>query len=438
MKPRLLVVGDSMLDCDVLGRAERLCAEAPVPVLDESAVRLAPGGAALAASLLARDGHEVTLLTALAHDEAGIALADLLAEAGVLTVNTGMRGTTHEKLRLRAGGQLVCRLDRGGGRPQALGDGVGRLVEDAEAVLVSDYGRGVCDDPTLAGALASAGALVWDPHPRGSGPRRGATLVTPNESEARQAAGGGRDAAEAAVHLRQRWAVRAVCVTCGDKGAVVADGTGPPLTITVDPVHGDPCGAGDRFAATATALVAAGVPLVETVEAAAAEARTFVEQSGWHGTVLPSSVESALDRTRARGGKVVATGGCFDLLHAGHVALLEAARRLGDCLVVCLNSDASVARLKGPDRPLVAQHDRAAVLRSLRSVDDVLLFDEDTPVEAIRRLRPDVWVKGADYDADELPEADVVRRLGGRVVTVPYVAGRSTTRLIERAGVGAR
>ena len=256
-------------------------------------------------------------------------------------------------------------------------------------------------------------------------PRRGATLVTPNESEARQAAGGGGDAAEAAVHLRQRWAVGAVCVTCGDKGAVVADGTGPPLTITVDPVHGDPCGAGDRFAATATALVAAGVPLAETVEAAAAEARTFVEQSGWHGTVLPSSVESAL-------------GGCFDLLHAGHVALLEAARRLGDCLVVCLNSDASVARLKGPDRPLVAQHDRAAVLRSLRSVDDVLLFDEDTPVEAIRRLRPDVWVKGADYDADELPEADVVRRLGGRVVTVPYVAGRSTTRLIERAGVGAR
>ena len=112
--------------------------------------------------------------------------------------------------------------------------------------------------------------------------------------------------------------------------------------------------------------------------------------------------------------------------------------RAGDCLVVCLNSDDSVRRLKGPDRPLVGQEDRAAVLRSLRCVDDVLLFDEETPTEAIRRLRPDVWVKGADYEADSLPEADVVRELGGRIVTVPYVAGRSTTRLIERAGVGVR
>jgi rfaE bifunctional protein nucleotidyltransferase chain/domain len=203
-------------------------------------------------------------------------------------------------------------------------------------------------------------------------------------------------------------------------------------------VHGDPCGAGDRFAATVTALVATGVSLPDAVGAAAAEARSFVAHSGWHGSNRPTGDDGVVERTRARGGTVVATGGCFDLLHAGHVAMLQAARRLGDCLVVCLNSDVSVRRLKGPDRPLVGEDDRAAVLRALGCVDDVIVFDEETPVAALERLAPDVFVKGADYDAATLPEAEVMSRLGGRVVTVPYVAGRSTTKLIERAGVGAR
>jgi rfaE bifunctional protein nucleotidyltransferase chain/domain len=212
----------------------------------------------------------------------------------------------------------------------------------------------------------------------------------------------------------------------------------PPLTVAVDAVHGDPCGAGDRFAATVTALVATGVSLPDAVGAAAAEARSFVAHSGWHGSNRPTGDDGVVERTRARGGTVVATGGCFDLLHAGHVAMLQAARRLGDCLVVCLNSDVSVRRLKGPDRPLVGEDDRAAVLRALGCVDDVIVFDEETPVAALERLAPDVFVKGADYDAATLPEAEVMSRLGGRVVTVPYVAGRSTTKLIERAGVGAR
>jgi len=138
-------------------------------------------------------------------------------------------------------------------------------------------------------------------------------------------------------------------------------------------------------------------------------------------------------RTRASGGTVVATGGCFDLVHAGHVATLEAARELGDCLVVLLNSDESVRRLKGADRPLVEEADRAAVLEALRCVDAVVVFEEDGPDASLERLRPDIWVKGGDYDASELPEAEVVARHGGRTVILPYVAGRSTTRLIEEA-----
>jgi rfaE bifunctional protein nucleotidyltransferase chain/domain len=133
----------------------------------------------------------------------------------------------------------------------------------------------------------------------------------------------------------------------------------------------------------------------------------------------------------------VATGGCFDLLHAGHVATLHAARALGDRLVVLLNSDASVRRLKGPGRPVMHQDERAAMLRALRCVDEVVVFDEDTPEAALARIAPDVWVKGGDYAPDELPEAAVVRALGGEVATVPYVAGRSTTRLIQEVAARA-
>jgi rfaE bifunctional protein nucleotidyltransferase chain/domain len=143
------------------------------------------------------------------------------------------------------------------------------------------------------------------------------------------------------------------------------------------------------------------------------------------------------DAVRACGGTVVATGGCFDLLHPGHIRTLEAARALGDCLVVCLNSDASVRRLKGEGRPLVDQDDRSAVLRALRCVDAVLVFDEDTPAEALERLRPDVWAKGGDYAGRELPESTVIERWGGQVVVVPFLDGRSSTRLIQEASLRA-
>jgi D-beta-D-heptose 7-phosphate kinase/D-beta-D-heptose 1-phosphate adenosyltransferase len=143
------------------------------------------------------------------------------------------------------------------------------------------------------------------------------------------------------------------------------------------------------------------------------------------------------ERVRAAGGTVVATGGCFDLIHAGHVHTLEAARRLGDCLVVCLNSDASVRRLKGPGRPLVPQRDRAAVLAALGCVDGVMVFDEDTPERALRVLRPHLWAKGGDYEGVTLPEEAVLAEWGGRAMVLPYVAGQSTTRLIEEAATRA-
>jgi rfaE bifunctional protein nucleotidyltransferase chain/domain len=204
---------------------------------------------------------------------------------------------------------------------------------------------------------------------------------------------------------------------------------------------GDPCGAGDRFAATATARLAAGALPSEAVRVAVAEASEFVAAGGAAAAFAPAGRPAGDDafglaeRVRAAGGTVVATGGCFDLLHAGHVRMLAAARALGDCLIVCLNSDASVARLKGPDRPLVGQDDRAAVLAGLRCVDGVTVFEEDDPRAVLRRLRPHVWAKGGDYAIADLPEAATLADWGGEAVIVPYVAGRSTTDLIQRARV---
>ncbi len=201
----------------------------------------------------------------------------------------------------------------------------------------------------------------------------------------------------------------------------------------------DPCGAGDRFAASLAVQLGNGTELAAAAQIAVREAAAFLAGGGVQTLAQqPPPVQLHSERidalrvvqeTRAKGGTVVATGGCFDLLHAGHSRSLAAARGLGDCLIVCLNSDASVRRLKGDQRPIVGQRERAELLLSLACVDAVLVFDEDSPVTALERLRPDLWVKGADYGADELPEAELVRSWGGQTVTVPYYPEHSTSAL---------
>jgi rfaE bifunctional protein nucleotidyltransferase chain/domain len=297
-------------------------------------------------------------------------------------------------------------------------------------------------------------------------------LVTPNESEVRAASGesvhSGRFAglAASAEQVRGSWRARAVAVTMGADGALLAQG-GPTPMVVPAPMRcdSDPCGAGDRFAGAAAAALADGALVSEAVQAGVAEAAAFVAAGAARGYARRRAHTGAADRaaevdvdvalalaaaTRGAGGTVVATGGCFDLLHAGHVATLEAARALGDCLIVCLNSDRSVGALKGPDRPLVTQQDRARLVAALGCVDAVAVFDELTPEPLLRRLRPDVWVKGGDYFLDDrflagdcddrpvLPEAELIRGWGGQTVVVPYLADRSTTGLIETARARGR
>jgi D-beta-D-heptose 7-phosphate kinase/D-beta-D-heptose 1-phosphate adenosyltransferase len=449
---KLVVIGDALLDRDLDGRAERLAPDAPVPVVDALEPHDRAGGAGLAATIAAAAGHAVTLVCALGDDVAGARVRALLESACVSVCDLGLPGATPEKVRVRAGGRALVRLDSGGDARACgpLNEAARAALRGADAVLVSDYGRGVAAEPTVRAALASLGAtpIVWDPHPNGPDPVPGCALVTPNAAEAAAAWPGDAGAGlarheERARALRRRWQAVHVCVTLGSRGALLVHADGPALAVPAPNVGaGDPCGAGDCFAATAAGRLAAGALPSEAVRAAVAAASAFVAAGG--AAVWPARREQPADsdafalatRVRGEGGTVVATGGCFDLLHAGHVCALEAARALGDCLIVCLNSDDSVRRLKGADRPVVPETDRAAVLAALRCVDAVAVFEEDDPRAVLRELRPHVWAKGGDYAVSDLPEAETLAEWGGRAVVVPYVAGRSTSRLIEVARAG--
>ncbi|HEY5845194.1 MAG TPA: PfkB family carbohydrate kinase [Microlunatus sp.] len=465
----LVVVGDSFLDVDVHGSSTRLCPDAPVPVVDLERRWHRPGGAGLAALLAARTGVEVVLITALGADADGEALRGLWP--GITVLSLSLRGRTVTKTRVSAADVPLLRLDAGEGRAAhlPLPPGVVRALAAAGAVLVSDYGRGMTALPELRDELAATARrvpVIWDPHPRGQPPVPGCRVVTPNSAEvtmfSRTDEQGRRSPG-----LRGSWRAEAVAVTTGPRGAILSEAT--PRRTTVIPVPADPsgsgrptgsgeridtCGAGDQFAAAAAVALLAGADTMTAIRAAVASATEFVRAGAASVVSTPvpgldgddpvrrglgraedgrDDAYALADRVKRAGGRLVATGGCFDLLHRGHVELLEAARAHGDALVVCLNSDASVRRAKGAERPLVGQVDRARVLAALGAVDAVLVFDEDTPAAVLDRLRPDVWVKGADYADRPIPEAECVERHGGRVVLLPVVSGYSTTSLVRTA-----
>jgi D-beta-D-heptose 7-phosphate kinase / D-beta-D-heptose 1-phosphate adenosyltransferase len=463
----LIVVGDALLDCDMDGQVSRLCPDAPVPVLEDAVPAWRPGGAALAALLAATGKIPVILVAPLGDDEASATVQALL-KPHVTVVSLPLTGPLPEKTRFRVGDRTLLRADRAGGVAGPPGAEAAEAITAAGAILVSDYGRGVTADERIRAALSQQAQripLVWDPHPRGTSPVPHTRLVTPNYAEAVAAAGQSaaqgrhllRSAAAAAGQLSQSWEVNAVAVTLGERGSVLVQGGVGPLVVPAGQLAvTDTCGAGDRFAAAAAVVLRQGALTSQAVTAATSAASSYLAAGGARryssptrtaAVALPSRVgtgkaagapagqqpdqdASELARQiRAAGGTVVATGGCFDLLHAGHVSLLRAARSLGDCLIVCLNSDASVHRLKGDGRPLNHAADRAAVLAALGCVDAITVFSEDTPCAALERIRPDIWVKGGDYDGRDLPEAALLENWGGVAVTVPYLSGRSTTRL---------
>jgi rfaE bifunctional protein nucleotidyltransferase chain/domain/rfaE bifunctional protein kinase chain/domain len=460
------VVGDALLDCDVDGKVRRLSPDAPVPVLDDLTPAWRPGGAALTALLAAAQGIRVVLVAPLGDDEASATVRALL-EPHVIVADLPLTGALAEKTRFLAGGRTLRRADRpGGAAGPAEGPAGDRAIEaiaTAGAVLVSDYGRGATADERIRTALRQHAArvpLVWDPHPKGSSPVPRTRLVTPNYAEAIAADGQPgtpgapllRSASVAARQLVRSWQADSVVVTLGEHGVVLVQGDAAPLVVPSRPLTvTDTCGAGDCFAAVAASALSQGALTSEAVTTAVAGATSYLAAGGagrytsadrnaavplpGQGSQPSEDPVTLARRVRAAGGTVVAAGGCFDLLHAGHVSLLQAARSLGDCLIVCLNSDASVRRLKGGGRPLNQERDRAAVLSALGCVDAVAVFGEDTPCAALDQIRPDIWVKGGDYDGRDLPEAALLETWGGTAVTVPYLSGRSTT-LLQAALAG--
>ncbi|NKS76851.1 adenylyltransferase/cytidyltransferase family protein [Rhodococcus hoagii] len=475
---RVVVLGDSLLDVDLEGRVDRLSPEAPVPVFDTDSVRVRPGGAALAAVLAARDVGEVVLVTAVAADAEGRRLVELVSDhCDVVPID--LLGATVTKTRIRTDVQHLLRIDSGDGTTAGtpVTSAVERALAGADAIVVADYGRGTTRHRGLRALVASRARMapvVWDPHPRGAAPGAECALATPNLREAYGALGGGADAlvpAEAGRRLLGQWGTRAVAITQGPAGATVVERGRPvhvvpvPETpVTLRTGRPDTCGAGDRFAAAAAAALGGGASVTEAVTVAVDHASRFVSAGG-AGSMASvdrgaassrvrrpsrscSDAFALADRVHRDGGRLVATGGCFDLVHPGHLRLLREAAALGDALVVCLNSDSSVRRLKGAGRPVLGQDVRAAMLRELDTVDAVAVFDDDTPTRLLERLRPDVWVKGGDYRPADLPEAETVRRNGGEVRTVPPLGDYSTTKVVAaieshheafwgRAGLGS-
>ncbi len=437
----ITVVGDSMVDVDVVGTAERVGPEGCL-VLDVDHERRRPGAAALAATFAAADGVDVRLVTAIGDDDTGRWLVRQLDEAGVDVVDLGLRGRTPQKWRYRAADGTIIRADHNCREIAALRTfslPSHRLADGTDAILVSDYGRGVAEAlrPAIAGRARSL-PIVWDPHPRGSTPPRNLDVIVPNEHEARLLIG--EDAttmpAEALAEALAQRLRATVAVTRGPSGATVAEPDGSVVEVPTRPAIGDTCGAGDRLAARLCVARAHGATAIAAVVEGVDAASRFVA-SGHVVPHRPSLHRRSRDAfqlaesIRRAGGRVVAAGGCFDLLHAGHVELLERARALGDCLIVCLNSNESIRRLKGTGRPIVDQADRQRILEALHCVDAVAVFDEPTPIALLEQLRPHVFAKGADYAAADLPERPVMAQWGGTVAILPLAGARSTSNIIQ-------
>ena len=468
----VLVIGDVMLDRSVYGGVERISPEAPVPILTEERETAAPGGAGNVVRNLTALGVAVAFIAVVGDDVAGSEITGLIGgQTGVepwLLVQGGR--TTTVKTRFIARGQQVLRTDREQVAPihPKLADRLVRIAGDAMAatgvVLLSDYRKGLLSagvPARLIEAARKAGRrVIVDPNGADLAQYAGADLVTLNRRELADASAmpATDDAAivAAANALRAAHGFAAVLVTRGSDGMTLLDGAAT-LHIPADATEVfDVSGAGDTVVATLAAALGAGTDLTSATRLANAAAGIVVgkmgtavaRQTDLAAALSPASgalrkivaAETAaehVERWRHSGLRVGFTNGVFDLLHPGHVHLLEQARAACDHLIVGVNSDASVRRLKGKGRPVQPEAARAAVLASHASVDLVCVFEDDTPEALIALLQPDLLVKGADYALNQVVGADLVRSHGGRVILADLLPGHSTTATVARVRAGA-
>lgn len=459
---RVLVVGDLMLDRYWTGPTARISPEAPVPVVRVDQIEDRPGGAANVAVNLASLGAKVTVAGLVGEDEAGAALARLLQARDIdCAFQAEPSVPTITKLRVLSRHQQLIRLDFEQDHRRVDTTPLQRRCREAlagvDALVLSDYGKGTLQDiPGYIEAARRAGVPVLvDPKGRNFQIYRGATLITPNLGEFEAVAGPCESDAELVEKgraMRAELDLEALLITLSERGMLLIGGDDEAVHLptrarevydvtgagdTVISVLAAAIAAGQGFApAAALANLAAGIVVgkLGTGAVSVPELRRAVrEQSAsWSAVLTREQLLEAVEESRAHGERVVMTNGCFDILHEGHIAYLEQARRLGDRLVVAVNDDDSVRRLKGEGRPINPLSRRMAVLAGLASVDWVVPFAEDTPRELICAVRPDVLVKGGDYRPEQIAGHDCVTAAGGEVIVLDYVEGASTTGIITR------
>lgn len=466
--PRVLVLGDLMLDRYVFGEIERISPEAPVPVFREIEANIRPGGAANVASLLKHLDAEVRLFGVLGNDSEGHTLRNLLRDDGVDVdgvLSDAERETTSKtrfvgRTASRSPHQ-VLRVDRERRQPLS-SELANRLKEqlldalsDCNAVLISDYAKGVCTPDLLGAVIAAAQArevpLLVDPARHVDYQQyAGATLITPNRPAAEAWCGRRLTTADeslaVASRMRESLQLEAAVLTLDRDGLAYCDGTTAEVVACRPRDVCDVTGAGDMVLAVLGLASASGAPLRVGLEAANAAAGLEVERFGVVPLTRDEIVREIQDRSegkilsldeltpilngyRSASQSIVFTNGCFDLLHVGHVQLLQEAATFGDVLVVAINSDAGVRRLKGSERPIISERDRGRLLAALECVDHVVIFDDDTPHRLLNVIRPEVLVKGGS--THDIVGREIVDVYGGRVIQCGLTEGISTTRLVE-------
>ena len=467
---KVLSIGDVMLDRFVQGSVDRISPEAPIPVLlaDQETTML--GGAGNVARNLAALGVQALFVAVVGDDDSGRDISKLVSEQSeidpIIIVEPGRQTTI--KNRFFAGSQQLLRVDRESRIPiseaaqKQILEATDSFLDHATAAVISDYGKGMLPPALIAQLIKKIRAkglpVIVDPKGSDYSLYAGATLVTPNRRELCKATGidahNDEEIVAAGRLLIEKSGVENVLATRSKDGMTLIASDGAVLHISAEAQDVfDVSGAGDTVAAMLAAALAVGAPMDAAVRLSNIAAGIVVSKVGT-AVVRPAELTSALFRRdvsetdakalgldsavervetlRRRGKKIGFTNGCFDLLHPGHVSLLSQARANCDFLVVGLNSDASVRRLKGQERPVQNQASRATVLGSLSSVDMVVVFDEDTPMEIIRRLHPDILIKGADYTEDQVVGGELVRSWGGSIFLAQLIDGQSTTATISR------
>lgn len=463
---RVLVVGDVMLDRYWSGDTDRISPEAPVPVVRVRTTEDRPGGAANVVRNVAALGARGTLLGLAGADPEAEELRIQLTGAGAISRLRELDGIrTITKLRVLSRHQQLLRLDFESDFTASHSASLLPLLAEelpgAGALVLSDYAKGTVADPAawIAAARAQRVPVLVDPKGRDFSRYRGATLLKPNLHEFELVAGACASVAEleaSAAAMVRELELQALLITRGEHGMTLVHATGETRHLPARAIEVyDVTGAGDTVIATLASALAAGSSLDESVAlanvaagvvvgrlgAAAVSAAELAHAIGRHpdverGMLDEQQLAGVLAAARQRGERIVMTNGCFDLLHAGHVAYLVAARALGDRLVVAVNGDASVRRLKGPGRPVNALERRMAVLAGLQSVDWVVGFDDDTPERLLAKLRPDVLVKGGDYTREQVVGRELVESWGGRVEVLAFVDDCSTTAILDRIARG--